>query len=48
MIFPYLTGPIAAGWGFRAALASAAAPACVVALLALYLRGVSGEMPRQV
>lgn len=43
MVFPYLTGPVAAGWGFRAALAMAAVPAFMVALLALYLRRVSGE-----
>ena len=43
MVFPYITGPVAAGWGFRAALAMAAVPAFIVALLALYLRRVSGE-----
>jgi fucose permease len=46
MVFPYLTGPVAAAWGFRAALAVAVVPALIVALLALYLRRVSGEVGR--
>lgn len=44
MVFPYLTGPIAAGWGFRPALAVAAIPAFIVAGLAFYMRRVSGEV----
>ncbi|MBN1631643.1 MAG: MFS transporter [Thermoleophilia bacterium] len=43
MVFPYLTGPVAAAWGFRAALAMAAVPAAIVIGLAFYLRKVAGE-----
>jgi MFS family permease len=43
MVFPYLTGPLAASLGFRAAIAVAAVPALIVASLALYLRKASGE-----
>jgi fucose permease len=43
MVFPYLTGPVAAAAGFRAAIAIAAVPALIVALLALVLRKASGE-----
>jgi len=43
MVFPYLTGPVGAAAGFRAAIAIAAVPALVMALLALVLREASGE-----
>jgi fucose permease len=43
MVFPYLTGPVAAAAGFRAAIAIAAVPGLVMALLALVLRKASGE-----
>lgn len=43
MVFPYLTGPLAASAGFKAAIAFAAVPALVVALLAFRLREASGE-----
>jgi MFS transporter, FHS family, glucose/mannose:H+ symporter len=43
MVFPYLTGPLAASAGFKAAIAFAAVPALVVVFLALRLRGASGE-----
>jgi MFS family permease len=41
--FPYVTGPVADGWGFRAAIAVAAIPALILAFLALCLRRFSGE-----
>jgi len=41
--FPYVTGPVADGTGFRAAIAVAAIPALILAVLALCLRRVSGE-----
>ena len=43
MVFPCVTGWVAAAWGFRAAIGVAAAPALVVAGLALWLRRASGE-----
>lgn len=43
MVFPYITGPLAAAVGFRAAIAVAAAPAFLVAVLAIALRRTSGE-----
>jgi FHS family glucose/mannose:H+ symporter-like MFS transporter len=43
MVFPYVTGPIAASFGFRAAIAFAAVPALIVAFLAGRLRVTSGE-----
>ncbi len=43
MVFPYIVGPVAAAWGFRAAISVAAAGALVVAGMALTLRSVSGE-----
>ncbi len=43
MVFPNLTGPIAASFGFRAAIAVAAIPALVVTFLAFRLRAASGE-----
>jgi MFS family permease len=43
MMFPYLTGPVAASLGFRAAIAVAAIPALIVTLLAFRLRAASGE-----
>jgi MFS transporter, FHS family, glucose/mannose:H+ symporter len=43
IVFPYLTGPIAASAGFKAAIAVAAVPALIVAFLALRLREASGE-----
>jgi MFS transporter, FHS family, glucose/mannose:H+ symporter len=46
MVFPYLTGPVAASLGFRAAIGVAAAPALIVALLAFRLRAVAHETPR--
>jgi fucose permease len=48
MVFPYLTGPVAASLGFRAAIAVAAVPAFIVTLLALRLRAASGEAPYSV
>ena len=44
MVFPYLTGPLAASAGFKAAIAFAAVPALIVAFLALRLREASGEV----
>ena len=41
--FPYVTGPMADRFGFRAAIAVAAVPALILVFLALYLRRVSGE-----
>ena len=46
MMFPYLIGPLAAGAGFRAALAVMAVPMLMVAFLALGLRGASEEARR--
>jgi MFS transporter, FHS family, glucose/mannose:H+ symporter len=46
MVFPYLTGPLAAEAGFKAAIAFAAVPALIVAFLAFRLREFSGE-PRR-
>jgi fucose permease len=46
MVFPYLTGPVAAAAGFRAAIAIAAVPALNVAFLALVLRTPVEEKPR--
>lgn len=46
MVFPYLIGPVAAGAGFRAALAVTAVPMLIVAFLALGLRRASGEARR--
>jgi fucose permease len=43
MVFPYLIGPVAAGSGFRTALAVTAIPMLIVAFLALGLRRASGE-----
>ena len=43
MVFPYITGPAAAAWGFRPAFAVAAALALVVAALGFALRRASGE-----
>jgi len=43
-LFPYMTGPVAEGLGFRAAIAVAVIPALILALLALCLRRVSGEV----
>jgi fucose permease len=43
MVFPYIVGPVAVGWGFRAAISVAAVGALVVAGMALVLRSVSGE-----
>jgi fucose permease len=43
MVLPYIAGPVAAAWGFRAAIAIAAAPLLLVATLALVLRRTSGE-----
>ena len=45
MVFPYLTGPLAASAGFKAAIAFAAVPALIVAFLAFRLRRASGEVP---
>lgn len=38
MLFPYLTGPIASTWGFRAAIAVAAVPAIMVTGMAFAFR----------
>lgn len=38
MVFPYLTGPVAASWGFRTAIGVAAAPMLIVTVLAFRLR----------
>lgn len=46
MVFPYLIGPVAAGAGFRAALAVIAVPMLMVAFLALGLRVASEEARR--
>jgi len=46
MLFPYLTGPIASAWGFRAAIAVAALPAIMVAGMALVFRKASGGKAR--
>jgi MFS family permease len=43
MVFPYLTGPVAASFGFRAAIGIAAVPMLIVALLAFRLRQAAGE-----
>ena len=43
MVFPYIVGPVAAAWGFRAAISVAAVGALVVAGMAVVLRNVSGE-----
>jgi FHS family glucose/mannose:H+ symporter-like MFS transporter len=45
MVFPYLTGPIAASAGFKAAIAFAAIPALIVAFLAFRLRAASAATP---
>jgi MFS family permease len=44
MVFPYIVGPVAATWGFRAAISVASMGALVVAGMALVLRNVSGEV----
>jgi MFS transporter, FHS family, glucose/mannose:H+ symporter len=43
MVFPYITGPAAAAWGFRPAFAVAAVLALIVAALGFALRRASGE-----
>jgi len=43
ILFPYLIGPVAAGAGFRAAVAVTAVPMLLVAFLAFGLRRTSGE-----
>lgn len=43
MVFPYITGPIAAAWGFRAAIGMAAVCALLTVALATVLRKTSGE-----
>jgi MFS family permease len=48
MVFPYLTGPVAASLGFRAAIAIAAVPALIVTFQALRLRAASGEAVERV
>jgi MFS transporter, FHS family, glucose/mannose:H+ symporter len=46
MVFPYITGPVAASLGFRVAIAIAAVPLLIVALLTFRLRGAAGEARR--
>ncbi|MCL5736144.1 MAG: MFS transporter [Actinobacteria bacterium] len=48
MVFPYLTGPVAASLGFRVAIGFAALPMLIVALLAFRLREAAGEARRLV
>jgi len=43
MVVPYLIGPVAAGAGFRVAMAVVVLPVVIVAFVALGLRSVSGE-----
>ena len=43
MVFPYLTGPLAAAAGLRLALAVTAVPAIAYALFSLLIRARSGE-----